>query len=257
MALKFKIKSKGEIPAGLEAHYEERDGWWVLDAEGAADKSKLDEFRNTNVALLKERDELKVRFEGIDPDEVRKLATEKKRLEDEQRLKAGEFDKVLEGRLKSAKADWDKQLATVTSERDALNARLVSIQIDQAVVTEATKRGLRATAMQDITSRARSTFRLVNGVPQAFEADGQTLRLGKDGLTPMTLAEWIDTQVSDAPHLFESNAGGGAAGNASGGGATARASVRKPFRKETWNLTEQMKLQKTDPQLAARLKAAA
>ena len=34
-------------------------------------------------------------------------------------------------------------------------------------------------------------------------------------------------------------------------------SVKNPFRKETWNLTEQMKLQKTDPQLAARLKAAA
>jgi hypothetical protein len=257
MALKFKIKSKAEIPAGLESHYVERDGWWMLDAEGAVDKVKLDEFRNTNVALLKERDELKTRFEGIDPDEVRKLASEKKRLEDEQRLKAGEFDKVLEGRLKSAKADWDKQLATVTSERDALNARLVTIQIDQAVVTEATKRGLRATAIQDITSRARSTFRLVNGVPQAFEADGQTARLGKDGLTPMTLAEWIDTQVSDAPHLFESNAGGGAAGSDSGGGASARASARNPFRKETWNLTEQMKLQKTDPQLAARLKAAA
>ena len=257
MALKFKMKSKAEIPAGLEAHYVERDGGWVLDADGAADKSKLDEFRNTNVALLKERDELKTRFEGIDPDEVRKLANEKKRLEDEQRLKAGEFDKVLEGRLKTAKADWEKQLAGVTSERDALNARLVTIQIDQAVVTEATKRGLRSTAIPDITSRARSTFRLVNGVPQAFETDGQTVRLGKDGLTPMTLAEWIDTQVSDAPHLFESNAGGGAAGNASGGGASARASVRNPFRKETWNLTEQMKLQKTDPALAARMKAGA
>jgi hypothetical protein len=32
--------------------------------------------------------------------------------------------------------------------------------------------------------------------------------------------------------------------------------VKNPFRKETWNLTEHMRLQKTDPQLAARLKAA-
>jgi hypothetical protein len=85
----------------------------------------------------------------------------------------------------------------------------------------------------------------------------QTVRAGKDGVTPMTLAEWVDMQVSDAPHLFEPNAGGGAAGNASGGGASTRASVKNPFRKETWNLTEQMKLQKSDPALAARLKAAA
>ena len=34
-------------------------------------------------------------------------------------------------------------------------------------------------------------------------------------------------------------------------------SVKNPFRKDTWNLTEQMKLQKTDPALATRLKAAA
>jgi hypothetical protein len=79
--------------------------------------------------------------------------------------------------------------------------------------------------------------------------------MGKDGITPMTLAEWVDALVSDAPHLFESNAGGGAAGNGSGG--VGNRSVKNPFRKETWNLTEQMKLQKTDPQLAKRLKAAA
>ena len=35
-----------------------------------------------------------------------------------------------------------------------------------------------------------------------------------------------------------------------------RWSVKNPFRKDTWNITEQMKLMKSDPQLAARLKAA-
>ena len=254
MALKFKYASKEQIPAEHQPFYAEREGAWLLDVEGAADKAKLDEFRNSNVALIKERDELKTRFEGIDPDEVRTLAQEKKHLEEQQRLKAGEFDKVLEARLKTAKTESDKKLSAVTSERDALNARLVIIQIDQAVMTEATKRGLRSTALPDITARARTTFRLVNGVPQAFEADSQTARVGKDGVTPMTLADWVDTQVSDAPHLFESNAGGGAAGNGSGG--VGNRSVKNPFRKETWNLTEQMKLQKTDPQLAQRLKAA-
>lgn len=195
MALKFKVKSKDEIPAGLETHYVERDGAWVLDADGVAEKSKLDEFRSTNVALMKER--------------------------------------------------------------DALNSRLVTIQIDQGVVATATKRGLRATAIPDITSRARSVFRLVNGVPTAFESDGQTVRVGKDGTSAMNLEELIETQVSEAPHLFEGNAGSGAAGNGSGGVGGGNRSGRNPFRKETWNLTEQMKLQKTDPALAARLKAAA
>jgi len=264
MALKYKYGSKEQVPAEQAALYVERDGAFYLDAEGVVEKArademrtKLEEFRTSNVSLMNENLELKKRFEGIDPEEVKRLGEEKRRLEEEQRLKEGKFAEVVETRLKNAKADWEKQIKTVTGERDALNARLTAIQIDQAVVAEATKRGLRPTALPDITARARQIFRLVNGVPQSFEADGQTVRVGRDGLTPMTLAEWVEALVGDAPHLFEANAGGGAAGNTPGGGASARGSVKNPFRKETWNLTEQMKLQKTDPQLAARLKAAA
>ena len=138
---------------------------------------------------------------------------------------------------------------------------VVAIQIDQGVITVASKRGLRASAMPDITARARGVFRLVNGVPTAFEADGQTVRAGKDGVTPMTLEEWVDAQVSEAPHLFESNAGGGGGGATSqygnGSGGAGGSKAKNPFREESWNLTEQMKLQKTDPGLAARLKATA
>ncbi len=262
MALKFKHQSKDEIPAQLHSLYVEREGAWVLEVEGAAEKTRLDEMRTNNIALSNELKEFKQRFEGIDPAEVRKLADQKRKLEEAAQLKAGEFDKVLDTRLKTVRADFEKQLGAVTGERDTLNARLTAIQIDQAVVTEATKRGLRPTAIPDITARARNTFRLVNGVPQAFEADGQTVRPGRDGMTPLSLAEWLDAQVSDAPHLFEGSAGGGGGGatsqygNGSGGAGGSR-SVKNPFRKETWNLTEQMKLTKSDPHLAARLKAAA
>ncbi|HOX58324.1 MAG TPA: hypothetical protein P5205_15040 [Candidatus Paceibacterota bacterium] len=255
MALKYKFKSKEEIPAEQQALYVERDGAWMLDVDGAADKSKLDEFRANNIALSNQLAEQTKRFEGIDPEQVRKLAEEKQRLEEAQQIKSGEVGKVVESRLKTAKSEWDKQFAAVTNERDSLNARLTGIQIDQGVITVATKRGLRPTAIPDITARARTVFRLVDGAPRAYEADGQTVRVGKDGITPMTLDEWVEQQVADAPHLFESNAGGGAAGNGSGG--VGNKSVKNPFRKETWNLTEQMRLQKTDPGLAARLRAAA
>jgi hypothetical protein len=259
MALKLKYKTKDEVPAELQSIYVEREGEFTLDVDGVVDKAKHDEFRTANIALKKELEEQKKRFEGIDPEEVRKLAEEKRQLEETQQLKVGEVEKVLENRLKTAKGEWDKQFSAVSAERDSLNTRLTAIQIDQGVTTVATKKGLRPTAIPDITARARTVFRLVNGSPTAFEADGKTVRFGKDGITPMTLEEWVDTQVADAPHLFESNSGGGAAGDASGGGGNGRAnrSVKNPFRKETWNLTEQMKLQRTDPELAARLKAAA
>jgi hypothetical protein len=249
MPLKYKYSNKQEIPAELQSFYVERDGGWLLDADGVVSQTKLDEFRQNNIALT---NQLK-RFEGIDPDTVKQLADEKRKLEEAAQLKAGEVDKVIDARLKSARADFDKHHGVVVAERDALHGRLTAIQIDQAVVNEATKRGLRPTAITDITARARNTFKLVDGIPQAF--DGEKIRPGKDGFSPMTLAEWVDALVSDAPHLFEANAGSGAAG--SGGGAAMNRSVKNPFRKESFNLTEQMKIQKTDPAHAARLKAAA
>ena len=53
MALKLKYKSKEEIPVEHLPFYAEREGAWLLDADGVADKAKLDEFRSNNVALLK------------------------------------------------------------------------------------------------------------------------------------------------------------------------------------------------------------
>ena len=169
MPIKLKYSDLKQIPAEDVRLYVERDGAWVLDAEVGAEKAKLDEFRTNNVALLKELNEFKQRFDGINPDEVRKLAEEKQRLEDEQRVKAGEFEKVVETRVKTAVAGLEKKVSTVTADRDALDARLTVIQIDQGVLAAATKRGLRATALPDITARARNTFKLVNGVPTAHQ----------------------------------------------------------------------------------------
>ena len=139
MALKFKIKSKDEVPAEHLSLYTERDGAWHLKVEGAVEKAKLNEFRTTNVALLKERDELKQRFDGIDPDAVRALAAEKQKLEEAAQLKAGEVEKVFENRTKALKGDFDKQLSTVTTERDALNARLTAMRaLANAIISDIT-----------------------------------------------------------------------------------------------------------------------
>src|SRR4051812_4888589 len=116
MALKFKAKSKEEIPAELQSLYVEREGGFVLDVEGAVEKAKLEEVRTNNVALASQLAETKRRFEGIESEQVKAIA----------------------------------------AERDALNGRLTAIQVDQGVTTVATKKGLRPTAIPDITARART-----------------------------------------------------------------------------------------------------
>jgi septum formation inhibitor MinC len=110
MALKYKLNSKSDVPAELQSHYIERDGAFFLDAEGVADKSKLDEFRTNNVALLKQIDDLKTRFAGIDPDQARQLEQAKRELEEKAALKAGEVDKVVASRVQAVKTELDRSV---------------------------------------------------------------------------------------------------------------------------------------------------
>ena len=252
MALMRKYATAAEVPAELRAHYVERDGAMMLDCER---DPKLEEFRATNVATLKELAELKARYEGIDPEAVRKLATEKARLEEEQRLKDGKHEEVWTGRMKTAQGEFERQLAQLRAVNEGNERLITGMVIDQAVLAEATKRGLRPVAIPDLNARARGSCRLVGGQARFFEADGQTVRVGKDGVTPMTVAEWVGALGTDAPHLFEANAGGGAAGSGAGG-AGGGGSVN-PWSRATWNLTEQAKLLKTNPGLAAQMEASA
>jgi len=255
MALKFKYKAKDEIPTEHQSLYVERDGAFVLDAEGAVEKSKLDEFRTNNLALKKQLDDLAHKYEGIDPDGVKALLADKARLEEEKLIKDGEVEKLVERRIKAVVGEWEKRATAAEQQAAALNAQLVETEINRGVITATSKLGLRPSAMPDITARARNVFKIVGGVVTAVDSDGKTPIYGKDGVTPLSLEDWAARQVVEAPHLFESNAGGGATGSGSGGAVNGR---KNPFKRgPEWNLTEQMKLQKTDPKLAERLRAAA
>jgi len=75
--------------------------------EGAVDRARVDEVRATNIALTSQLAEQKKRFEAIESEQVR----------------------------------------TIAAERDSLNAKLTAIQVDQGVLTVATKKGLRPTAI--------------------------------------------------------------------------------------------------------------
>ena len=79
MALKAIIDNKEEIPEGTESYYEEKDGKFHLSVEGFTEKSKLDEFRDSNINLKKQMEDIQAQLsqhEGIDPVQAR-VALEK------------------------------------------------------------------------------------------------------------------------------------------------------------------------------------
>jgi hypothetical protein len=246
MALKFKYLKREEIPTELVAHYAERDGAWQLDCEPLQaatmeEKRKLEEFRQTNITLSKQLEDQKRRFEGIDPDAMREAVEAKRKLDEGELLKKGDIDAVLQPRL-----------APILKRATDAEERLSELLVNQGAITAATKRGLRATAVPDLTLRARGAFKVVNGNAVAVASDG-TPKAGKDGVTPMSFDEWAENLVVEAPHLFESNSGGGAAGGVLAHGHQGK----NPWRKDSWNVTEQMKLLRAEPKQAECLRLAA
>ena len=256
MALKFKYQSQAEIPAEHATLYVEREGAFYLEAEGAVDKAKVDEFRTNNLALKTQLAELAAKYEGIDPESVKTLLAEKAQLEEQKLIKDGEVEKLVENRTKKILGDMEKRLLGAEQQASTLSAQLLEKEIERHVVEAGTKLGLRASAIPDLKGRARNIFKISGGTIIAVETDGQTPVFGRDGVTHLTFDEWVARQVVEAPHLFESSAGGGAVGHGSGG--VGHRSGKNPFRTGAdWNLTEQMKLQKADPKLAERLRASA
>jgi hypothetical protein len=237
MPIKFKYAKKQDVPEEHSALYVEKDGVFVLDVEGAVEKSKLDEFRTKNVSLM----EALKQFDGLDASEARDLLKRKAELDDANLVKSGDVQKQIDAKLNPVLAQLNAERERVAQ----LQVKLHDQTLTRAVTEAGTRRGVRASALPDLQSRAKSRFKLVDGdiVPSA---EGETV----------TFDGWLDGLVTDAPHLFENNAGGGAAGNGSGGVGILNGQ-KNPFKKETWNLTEQSRITRQNPALAAQLARAA
>lgn len=247
MALKSRYATAAEIPADQKPFYVERDGSFVLDAEGVVEKSKLDEFRTNNIALQKKLDA----FNGIDPEEHKKLAEAAKKAEEEKLKAAGNFDKLLEQRTTAMKADYDKKLADEQAARTAASRKLEQVLINDAIATAALSKGIKSSALPDVKNRGKVIFKLDGDKVTAIGDDGQP-RFDTTG-QPMTIEKWMDTLSSEAPHLFEENRGAGAP---PGGGRGNHTGVN-PYKAATRNLTLQAKMERENPTLAKQMQAAA
>lgn len=236
MALKLKYSKKEEVPAEHSSLYVEKGGAFVLDVEGAVEREKLEEFRNTNVALLKQLES----FKGIDPEKARELMARQADLDAQNLLKSGDVAKIVDAKL----APVVQQLEAERANAAALRKQLEEQALQDSLLKAGAKRGVRASAVPDLLARARGKWKVVGGVVMPA-ADGEN----------QTLDAWVDGLAAEAPHLFENSAGGGATGGGSGGAGFGHG--KNPWKKETWNLTEQSRLSRSNPALAAQLKAAA
>lgn len=218
------------VPDGL------REGAKANDAGKVVVKvvlqNKLDEFRDTNIRVSKERDDYAAAlgkakeilgtedFEAASADLVKLRDTAKKvadgalvenkgleeALAERTTKMRDEMQAEIQRNAQEAKQWRDKQVQT--------DQKLRRTYIDRAitdVVLDETS-GVHPKALADILGRAYSTF-AVGDDGQLTAKRGDAVLYGSDGATAMSPKEWIGTLKDEAPYFFKGSNGGGSSGS--------------------------------------------
>jgi len=230
-----------EVVESMDKVPEFQRGWYV---QGEGGKFKLDlskvevedvtGLKNTVAATRAEaakarkdaedkvREALKA-YDGIDPVKTRELLSKFDNQEEAALIAAGKIDEVISRRMEKARAAFEKQVAdakAVAESASTVANTFMERVLDNHVRAAAAAAGLQTSAIDDALLRARAIFSLnEDGDPVQLDKDDNVV-LGKDGKTPFTPAEWLESMKEKAPHWFPASASGGGSGGSKnkGGG---------------------------------------
>lgn len=249
MALKTIYSSQDEIPENFRELFTERNGQWELTGiEGVKTQADVDRLQ---AALTKERNDHKEtktaleKFNGLDPDEVHAQLDKLPALEAAASGKAQELD---DAQKRQITAPLERQIATLTkerddavSERDGLKNERRADKIRAALTDAAVKGKVIDTALEDVILYGERVFDLTD--------DGNIIVKDGVGFTPgIDATNWLQDMQAKRPHWWPPSQGGGAGGSGGGGNDTTN-----PWKKDQWNMTEQGKIYKENPERAAQL----
>lgn len=200
---------------------------------------ETDGLKRTNQALKDEKKQLQEKFEtltGI----VEKIGGEEGAtalLEMRQRfekdklgklLAEGKTDEWLQAQVANLKGEHEQTVTKLKKEiedRDgrasAAETALADLNLNIAVRDAcATSEGFRKEAVPDALLWAKSRFQFDHerGIPVRRDENG-TVILGKDGESPLTIAEDLEHSKETRRHWWETSQGAGAGGGVGGGGA--------------------------------------
>lgn len=226
------FKTKEEIPEGLREHAEERNGAFAVDV---APGKKLKEFRDNNIAIARERDELKTKVTtyaskiGEDVEAVASelvaLRTIKQQVDDQKLVGTDKIEATVLQRVQAIEKGYKDQLTeanqkltntlakTQTFEsrfkRSVLHQGITSVVLDG-------ESGANPQALGDILACAETDFAVSDDGRFSPVKDGKTV-YGADGVTPMTPKEWLSGLLKSKPYFQKPSAGGGATGGRASG----------------------------------------
>jgi len=220
MAFKHQIDKEtfNSLHTDIQKEYSEKDGNYYLQVEGMVPqerydevKSKVDEFRENNVSLLKKRDELVAQIEKYGqwtPEAIADLEVKAKAGGvDESKLKEL-VDSEVSKRTSKMQEENEKTVNELTGNNSKMQEKLRILAVDNELKSIAVESGVRASAIPDILLRGRGVFHYENDSVVAKNEKGDII-YGKDGKTSQSMAEWLGELKQNATHLFEESTGTG------------------------------------------------
>lgn len=222
MALQPTYDNAEAIPEGLRDHYAERDGSWHLelsgDPAGYAKESRLIQFRESNMNLTKERDQLKAREAEL-----------AKQIRDLQAGGGKSQDKGNQGKP-DALADLQREVAELRAERKAEREAVAAERAEHALRTQLAD----AMGGHFLDGAARLAF--LDATAQGFRlVDGKVIRLNEAGnpvyndetQQPETLVDFVKRFRTDHAYMLKPSSGAHSNTNGTGSGTTPPGSYPK------------------------------
>lgn len=205
--------------------------------------AKKNELLDEVKAERRKRQELEAKFAEIEA-EKQKIADQQKEAEAKA---SGMYEEFVKNREAAMRAELNEVIAAKDREANDWKSRYV----------EKEKNIVLSSALEDVNvaqNLKRAAVLLISSSMITEEIDGQVLISCVNDGVKMPVKEyvkmWAETAEGKAFVAAPANGGGGNFGgkpNASTGG-------KNPWSKSSWNLTEQMRIMKTNPVLAERLK---
>jgi hypothetical protein len=224
MALMQSYPTQMDVPEPLRDHYAEKDGRWLLVTEPQIEdvtglKGALDSERRLRRDAEKQVTDLKTTFEGVDPDEFKRLQERVRGLDDAEVYDKQGIEALVLRRTESMKSDHERQARALEREIAQLKDTVSTTdrkwrqdRIRTSLLEAVNQAGVYEKAVNDAVHRGMTVFTDLDAQGNVVAQDGDDVRYGKDGVNPLTPSEWIQTVKAsgEAPHLWPASSGGGA-----------------------------------------------
>lgn len=218
-----------DVAEPLRGEYEAKDGKFVLKLEGdhpsvatvvAQANAKVGEFRENNIKLLKQAEELTAKikvFDGVDPEEYKTLKTKAADLEKKGVKDGADVAKLVE----SALSPVLEKLKTFET-RDAESRKaLAEKSLETALLSAGIIAGVRDEALPDFVARGKRVF-VAEGDKQVAKSGNAPVFSKKRPGEFLDVNEWAEGLQAEAPHLYKTTKGAGTNPGAGAGAPAAK-----------------------------------